>query len=138
MKKILCALALLTLATAATAATGVANITWLNPSSYTDNTPLPLSAITETQIYCEFTPIGSTVTSDCANGAPAAFAGSVASGTYTFTYPAQGGRACFYIRTRAGTGVSDPSSPKACKDFAPLKPNAPGNVTVTVTVSVMP
>lgn len=137
MKRIL-PLALLLVSAAATAGTGVANLTWTNPTVYVDGTTLPASAIAETQVYCEFTPTGSTATASCTAAAPAVFAGSVTTGVQTFTFPAQGGKACWYLRTRVGTAVSDPSSPKACKDFLPLAPNAPAGVTVTVTVTIGP
>ena len=133
MKRLLLLLALLP--TLAFAGTGVAVITWTNPTVYVDGTTLPASAIAETQAYCDFTPTGSTNTAPCTAATPAAFAGSVTTGTQTFTFPAQGGKACWYLRTRVGVSVSDPSSPLACKDFAPLKPGQPTTIIVTVTVS---
>lgn len=129
---------LLLLSSVATAGTGVANLTWVNPTAYTDGTVLPATAIAETQVYCDWTGTNSTTVTPCTAATPAAFAGSVTTGTQTFTYPAGGGKACWYVRTRVGSAVSDPSSPKACKDFAPLAPNSPSNVTVTVTVSITP
>ena len=139
MKKLLAALAVSVLAfvvSRADAATGTVNLSWTNPTTYVDGTPLPAAAIAETQAYCDFTPTGSTNATPCASAAPAAFAGSVSSGVQTFTYPPQGGKACWYVRTRVGVAVSDPASPVACKDFAPIKPNAPSNVTVTVTLTL--
>lgn len=129
---------LLLIAGTATAGTGVANISWTLPTLYTDGTPLPAASIAETQVYCEWTGTGTTTIAPCANATPAAFAGSVTTGVQTFTFPPAGGKACWYLRTRVASAVSDPSSPKACKDFAPLAPNAPSNVVVTVTVSITP
>jgi hypothetical protein len=55
----------------------------------------------------------------------------------TLTYPATGGEACFTLRTTTTAGlVSIDSSPKACKTLAPVSPNPPTNVTVTITLAL--
>jgi hypothetical protein len=135
MKKFIIPLVLLPVG--ALAATGVANLSWTNPTTYTNGNPLAATDISATEVYCDFTPTGG-VSAAC-GGTPTEFAGSGATGSYTFSYPSVGGVACFYVRTRVGTGPSsDPSSPKACKNFAALKPGQPSGLTVTVTVAVTP
>lgn len=127
---------LLCVAGIALAATGNAQITFVRPTLYTDGTPLPVTAISGFQINCTFQNTGSSVVNPCTAQSPLELPGNVTTGAVTFTFPAQGGRACFTMRTRVGSAVSDPSSPEACRDFAPLAPNPPTGVTVTVTVTV--
>jgi len=122
----------------ALAATGTATITWTRPTTYTDGSVLAASAISGNAIDCVFTPTGGVATS-CGSTPATVAGGNTATGTVTLTYPVQGGRACFRVRALVGSVSSDPSAerPEACKDFEALKPNAPSNVTVTITVSVV-
>lgn len=115
------------------AATGSTVITWTAPTSYTDNSPLPASAITAYVIDCTLTPTGG-VAAPCVF-TPASFLGSAVTGTVSVTYPAQGGRACFSLRTSV-SGTLSAASNVTCKDFAALTPNPPTNVTITISVTV--
>ena len=79
-------------------------------------------------------------TAPCAAQTPTELPGAATSGAITFTYPAQGGEACFSLRTRVGAAISPPAggSGEACNTLAPLAPNSPSNVVITITVTVNP
>jgi hypothetical protein len=135
MKTKICALILgaLSFAGVALAATGPAVLTWTRPTTYTDGSPMPASDITAYGVQCTLTPTGGTA-APCVLSS-ATLAGNVITGSLTVTYPAQGARACFRLVTRVGTRESDPSN-ESCKDFAPLTPSPPTNVTITISVSL--
>jgi hypothetical protein len=93
----------------AEAATGTAAITLTRPTAYTDGTPLAAADIAEYPVVCRFTPTGATSST--------------------------GGRLCLRIRATANGVNSDPSN-ETCKDVPAVAPNAPGSVTITITIIV--
>ena len=120
------------------AGTGASTGTWAFSTSYSDNSPLAPSEIVGSDIDCTFTPPGGVAT-PCVF-TPTTVAGNATSFSIQLTYPsATGGRACFRTRTRTTNAVSalSPLGAASCKDFAAVTPNAPGAVTVTVSVSVI-
>lgn len=119
---------------AARAGTGGVQLSWVKPTTYSDGSALPATAITAYAIECTFTPTGGTA-SQCTQNA-STFLGSTVTGSLTLTYPAIGGKACWRLRTVTGATVSTDPSNEACKDFAALSANPPTNLTVTVTVTV--
>jgi hypothetical protein len=117
------------------AATAPSSVSWTRPVTYSDNSPLPLAAITGNKILCTFTPTGGAA-------APCVLAASTTTGaaqtfTTTLTYPSAGGKACFQVIATAGVD-SDPSTLTAdsCATVPALKPSAPSNVVITVTIAM--
>lgn len=136
MKRFLLIAALALCALPTFAATGSSSVTWARPTTYTDTSPLPASAISGNKILCTFTPTGGTAAPCTLSGNSAP--GSAQSFTATLTYPAAGGAACFQVIATAN-GVDSAPSPiaaAACKTFEPLPPSTPGNVTVTITLAL--
>jgi hypothetical protein len=140
MKTILRAVSLAALLFSANAfaVTGVANLNYTRATLYTDGSPMPASAIGGHPVSCTFRAASASTFTPCVGQTPLELRGDVTSGAVTFTFPNEGGRVCFTIRTRVGNFTSDPSSPEACRDLAPvpLIPREPGNVTVTITVTI--
>lgn len=132
---VIVALLFLLAAVSSFAGTGTAAFAWTRPTTYTDGSALPASAISRYDVLCTFTPTGGTASACTLN--PSTFAGTASSGSLALTYPATGGRACFRLTVSTATGVSDPSN-EACVDFAAAKPSAPANLTVTITIAVNP
>lgn len=119
----------------ANAATGTAAGTWTRPTAHEDASPLAASAITGYALTCEFTPTGG-ASAACASFTPATFAGTATSGTITVSnLPATGGQLCLTLSTVTSYSRSAPS-PAQCKAVDPVKPNAPSNFTITVTVAI--
>lgn len=121
----------------AQAATGVAQVTWTNPTTYTDGSPLATAEITGYNVTCTFRVTGTTSTVPCGGFSPATLTGSLTSTQTTLTYPAAGGEACFTLVVKVGAALSDPSDTTAasCKTFAALRPSKATGVTVVVTVA---
>jgi len=133
MKKLLLLLAFLPLAAVAQSATGT--LTFTPPTQYTDGSPLPASAITGYEVECsKWTPTGG-VAGTCTQFPASTLAAGATGGTLTGTIPAAGGTACWHMRTKSAPGPG-PWSADACKAFAPLLPNPPGNVTVAIVIGI--
>ncbi len=126
-------LALAVLPAFAPAATGIATISFTRPTTYSDGSALPASAITGYAVDCQFTPTGGAAAPCTLTGSP--FAGSVQSGNVTITYPPVGGSACFSLRTLVGS-LSSVASAASCKTFDAVTPSPPTNVVVTVSLSL--
>lgn len=123
---------------AAHAAGGTAQLTTTLPTTYVDGSALASSAITGSDIDCQFTPTGSSTATACASS-PTSVTGAAATASVSITYPAAtGGKACFRMRTKTASAVSDWSAlgANSCKDLPALAPSAPGAVTVTITLSL--
>jgi hypothetical protein len=108
-------------------------MTWTRPTTYVDGQTLPAADILSYSILCTFTPNGGT-------GAPCSmtpgfFSGSATTGSVIVTYPNVGGQACFRLTTRTAGSESDPSN-EACAVLPALKPNPPGNLTITITANL--
>lgn len=136
MKRILSA-AFLCMSSATCIAAG-ASLTFTAPTTYADGSPLPASDIAQYDIDCGFKAKGGTSYTPCVALSPALLGATATGGALTFTIPGVGGDACFKLRTvTIGGGVS-PWTDAKCKTFPGLTPNAPGNLTVTVTAGVVP
>jgi hypothetical protein len=120
----------------AEAATGTAAITLTRPTAYTDGTPLAAADIAEYPVVCRFTPTGATSSTACTTSPTALPGGTATGGAVTIAnLPAKGGRLCLRIRATANGVNSDPSN-ETCKDVPAVAPNAPGSVTITITIIV--
>lgn len=107
-----------------------ATLTFTPPTSYTDGSPLPASAITGYEFRCGAgTSAGVTCT-------PLTLPGTATGGTIAITGPASGFTACVEGATRVAAGLGPYSSPLACKTFAPVPPNPPGNIVVAVVIGI--
>jgi hypothetical protein len=110
-------------------------LTFTPPTQYTDGSPLPASAITGYEAQCsKWTPTGG-VAGTCTQFPASTLAAGTTGGTLTGTIPAAGGTACWQMRTKSAPGPG-PWGAEACKTFAPLLPNPPGNVTVAVVIGI--
>lgn len=122
--------------TVANAATGVGALKFSAVTTYADGTPLPLSDLAQYNIECVFKAKGASAAGPCQNQSPTFFSGNATSGNVSLTIPVAGGDVCFRVAAQTIGGAVGPWSPQACKSFAPILPAAPGDLTVTVTVSV--
>lgn len=118
------------------AASAPSTVNWVRPSTYTDNSVLPVAAISGNKILCTFTPTGGAA-------APCTLAASTTTGaaqtfTTTLTYPAIGGRVCFQVVATAGGVDSAPSAQTAssCADVPALTPSAPSNVVISISIAL--
>lgn len=120
------------------AAGGTAQLTTVLPTTYVGGDPLASTAITGSDIDCQFTPAGSSTATACTSS-PSSVTGAASTASVSITYPAAtGGKACFRMRTKTANAVSDWSvlGANSCKDLPALAPSAPGAVTVTITLSL--
>ena len=118
------------------AATGIGALTFAPPLKYSDGTPLPLSDIAQYDVDCGFKAKGATSYTPCVALAPTFLPSTVTSGSVSFTMPIVGGDACFRLRTVTIGGAMSGWTDAKCKTLAGLTPDAPGILTVTVTVSI--
>lgn len=138
MKHLIQAVTLLLLASPAFAQSATGSIAATRPTTNSDGSTLAASDIAGYTWSCQFTPTGGNA-APCAGFSGGTVTGSNPNTTVTFTAPAAGGKACFSGVTRTVAGmVSAPSAITAasCKDIAPSIPNPPGNVQVTVTLTL--
>lgn len=120
-----------------------ATLSYTAPTTYTDGSPLPASAITGYEFRCG---AGTTAGVVCT---PLSLPGTATGGTMAITGPGTGFTACVEGATRVATvaGQSYPVPPwsgpglgaysaPVCKTFPPLQPNPPGNVTIAVVIGI--
>jgi hypothetical protein len=122
------------------AATVSVAVSYSRPTTYENGSALPPGAIASYGIGCTFTPVNGSA-APCASMSTGIFAGTATSGSFSFVAPDVGGRLCVQLVTRTAAGIE--GSPSAltsnsCKDVVvpPQIPNAPGSVTIVVTVTV--
>jgi hypothetical protein len=131
------AFALIAVCIAGIANAATSTLAFTRPSTYSDGSTLPSSAITGYVVTCTFTPTGGTA-SACTGltGSPLA-GGTNQAGSITFTAPAAGGQACVKLFTQTATAADPVGSSPACTTVADTRtPGSPTNVTVTVTVAL--
>jgi hypothetical protein len=109
------------------------NVTWVNPTTYTNGAPLAASAITRTRVEYGT----NTVLLGCTFGVRIADAIAIGSATNVTTPDLPIGNYAFRAYTTANGVESAPSSP-ACKQISQSAPSAPTGVTVTVTINIAP
>lgn len=102
-------------------------LTWVNPTTYTDGTPLDPTKITGTVVDCH----GHDALADCEY--PTFSDKTSPAGSTKFLYdvgtiPAAGTKFCFRLKTLTADSASD-WTPDVCKIFppAPKKPSPPSN-----------
>lgn len=118
------------------AATSAQTGTFAAPVQYTDNSAIPAGAILGYDIDCQFTATGASTSIPCVFAPTTTVASPF---NVSVTYPADtGGKACFRVKARTAGAVSalSPLIAGSCRDLAPLAPQAPGAVTVTITLSL--
>jgi len=107
-----------------------ATLTYTAPTTYTDGSPLPASAITGYEFRCG---AGTTAGITCT---PLTLPGTATGGTMIITGPASGFTACIEGRTLVAAGPGPYSSPLYCKAFAAVPPSPPGNVVIAVVIGI--
>lgn len=120
----------------ARAGTGTAVISFTRPTAYTDGTALPLSDLAQYDIQCTFKDKGATAAVPCIAQSVPFFSGNATGGSVSFTMGSAGGDACFAVRSVTIAGGVSPWTAPVCRTFAAATPSWPGNVTVTIAVSV--
>lgn len=126
MRRVLAMLGGLLLSVSAMAAT----LSYTPPTTYTDGSPLPAADILGYEFRCG---AGTSAGVSCT---PLTLPGTATGGTMVITGPAAGFTACVEGATRVAAGLGPYSSPPACKTFAAIPPNPPGNVTIAVVIGI--
>jgi hypothetical protein len=128
-------LMLLTLFTLSNALAATGNLSYTRPATYVDSTPLPVGDIASYNVRCaSFTPTGSATPGTCPAITPTTLPGTATGGALTFTLPAGGGRICVQVQTVTVAGASSDWSGEGCLVVAPLVPNAPTVVTISLVL----
>lgn len=125
MKRILLSIAALLVGAAAFA--GTVNLSWTNPTTYTDNTAIGSTDITQTRIEygsCSGTAFGTKAGQQIVNGSATADAITLAAGTY-----------CFRAYTTA-LGVESAASSVTTATVTQSAPNPPVLKTVSTTAYI--